>query len=305
MTITVLLSLIFDALLGEPRRFHPLVLFGKFAQAVEQRFNCGAFLKLRGSLATLSLIAAASVLGWGIEFFSKTLAPFLSMTIAALVVYLCIGMRSLAEHALLIHDALAQGNIIDARSSLAKIVSRDSDTLDENAISKAACESVLENGSDAIFAALFWFLLAGLPGVLAYRASNTLDAMWGYKNDRFLQFGWAAARLDDIANYIPARLTAISYALCGQRKTALRCWSQQGGLWESPNAGPVMAAGAGSLGVLLGGDAIYRGQLKSRPDIGVGRLAQALDIKLSLQLVARAVVLWLLVIAVLGCILGN
>jgi adenosylcobinamide-phosphate synthase len=126
-----------------------------------------------------------------------------------------------------------------------------------------------------------------------FRLANTLDAMWGYKNERFLHFGWAAARLDDALNYLPARLTALTYALFGRTTSALRCWRAQARHWESPNAGPVMAAGAGSLGLELGGAAIYQGRSEDRPRLGEGQPAVAADIGRALALVQRGVILWL------------
>jgi adenosylcobinamide-phosphate synthase len=154
-------------------------------------------------------------------------------------------------------------------------------------------ESVLENGNDGVFGALFWFLLAGGAGALAFRLANTLDAMWGYKNARFLHYGWAAARLDDVLDYIPARLTALTYALLGKTRTALRCWRAQAPVWDSPNAGPVMAAGAGTLGIQLGGPACYQGEWHQRPILGEGRPAQPADIERALALVRHGVYLWL------------
>ncbi|MFZ3018878.1 MAG: adenosylcobinamide-phosphate synthase CbiB, partial [Gallionella sp.] len=184
-----------------------------------------------------------------------------------------------------------------ARQAVGMLVSRDTSQLDEEGVSRATVESVLENGNDAVFAALFWFVVAGAPGVLLYRLSNTLDAMWGYRNARYNEFGWAAARLDDVLNFIPARLTAASYALLGHTRSALSCWRQQASMWSSPNAGPVMASGAGALQVQLGGAAIYHGQLEQRPALGCGHAAGATDIARAVRLVNHSLYLWMAAIA--------
>jgi adenosylcobinamide-phosphate synthase len=135
--------------------------------------------------------------------------------------------------------------------------------------------------------------------VVLYRVSNTLDAMWGYRTPRFLRFGWAAARIDDLLNYLPARLVALTYAVLGKTSTAIRCWRKQAPLWDSPNAGPVMAAGAGALQLRLGGAAVYHGHLEQRPDLGEGAEPQARDIERALNLVNGGVLLWLILL-VLG-----
>jgi adenosylcobinamide-phosphate synthase len=161
-------------------------------------------------------------------------------------------------------------------------------------------ESVLENGNDGVFGALFWFFIFGGAGALLFRLANTLDAMWGYKNERFLMFGWAAARLDDVLDYIPARLTALTYALLGKTRLALRCWRIQAPTWDSPNAGPVMSAGAGALGVKLGGPARYHGEWHQRPDLGAGEASQPSDIERALKLVRHGVYLWLALALIAG-----
>jgi len=198
----------------------------------------------------------------------------------------------------LVARALEEDDLRAARAGVGRLVSRDTEALDARGVSGATIESVLENGNDALFATLFWFLVAGAPGVVTYRLVNTLDAMWGYRNDRFHSFGWAAARLDDALNLIPARLTALAYALAGRGRDALQCWREQAAGWKSPNAGPVMAAGAGALGVVLGGPARYGGQREWRPRLGMGRMADAAGIRQAVALVDRALAIWMAFIVV-------
>jgi adenosylcobinamide-phosphate synthase len=164
-------------------------------------------------------------------------------------------------------------------------------------------ESLLENGNDAVFGTLFWFVIAGGPGALLFRLANTLDAMWGYRTPRFQAFGCAAARLDDTLNWIPARLTALSYTLLGNRHLAWRCWHAQAKQWSSPNAGPVMAAGAGALQVQLGGTASYDGVIEQRPPLGSGRDAGAADILRAWRLVHATTIWWCIVMAMIGAII--
>jgi adenosylcobinamide-phosphate synthase len=161
----------------------------------------------------------------------------------------------------------------------------------------ATIESTLENGCDALFAPLFWYAVFGAPGALFYRLVNTLDAMWGYRTSRYLHFGWAAARFDDFLNYIPARLTALTYSLVGDSRSALACWLSQAALCESPNGGPVMSAGAGALGITLGGSASYQGIKKQKPLLGCGRSAVVTDINRAWALVFRSAVLWVIIIS--------
>lgn len=289
--IIMLLALIIDWLLGEPKRWHPLVGFGKLVQVCEQRWYRADLSPnwqiVRGGLIWFLLILPITLVAYALSQI-----PVLNMLFTVIGLYLCIGHKSLYQHVMPIIAALNQNDEPLARELTGRIVSRDTATLN---IANASIESVLENGNDAVFSALFWFLVAGLPGVIALRLINTLDAMWGYKNSRYLYFGRVAARMDDLVNIIPARLTALSYALLGKTRLALNCWHSQAVLHDSPNAGPVMASGAGALGITIGGPACYQGEWHQRPVFGAGSEAETDDIKRALHLVSYSVVLWLLI----------
>lgn len=292
---SAVLAVLLDAWLGEPRRAHPLVGFGRVASAIEAR--CYRARRSAGVLAWGLAVLPLVALGWLLEHLAQMASSWLVMLVGAGVLYLAIGHRSLFEHAAPVAAALQAGDLTTARAGVAHMVSRDTAALGAPEIAAATAESVLENGCDAVFGALFWFMLLGVPGALLYRLANTLDAMWGYRTPRYRNFGWAAARIDDLLNYVPARLTAASYTLCGgDRLRAWRAWQRQGPQWKSPNAGPVMAAGAAAIGVQLGGAATYHGQLQPRPLLGEGRAADAAAITAALALVRRSLVLWLLVL---------
>ncbi|MCF6324418.1 MAG: adenosylcobinamide-phosphate synthase CbiB [Gammaproteobacteria bacterium] len=274
-----------DACFGEPRRYHPLVGFGNLVQWLERQLYADS--RLRGLITVLFVLLPFTLLAY---WFAG------EFIIEIVLLYLAIGWRSLEQHAQNVHQALADNDLPKARQQVGFMVSRDTATLDVEGVSKATLESVLENGNDAIFGAIFWFVIAGAPGVVLYRLANTLDAMWGYRTERYRHFGWAAARLDDLLNFIPARLTALSYALAGHCSVALRCWRLQAKHWKSPNAGPVMAAGAGSLDLQLGGAAQYHGQNQQRPTLGVGRVARAEDIERALRLIRYSLLIWLFIL---------
>ncbi len=284
-------AVLFDFMLGEPRRFHPLVGFGWLARRIEQMFYGASY--VRGILALcVLLLPFVAFAAW-----LQSLAIIGTLS-SVVLLYFAIAPRSLREHAERVSVACANHDLPAARAAVSMMVSRDTTQLNEEGVARATVESVLENGNDAIFSALFWFAVAGAPGVVLYRLSNTLDAMWGYRNARYNEFGWAAARLDDVLNFVPARLTALSYALVGHTHSAWKCWRAQAKHWESPNAGPVMAAGAGALQVRLGGTAIYHGEVSERPVLGCGAEVGSGDIQRAVQLVQRTLYLWLCVIGV-------
>ena len=226
VALSALVGVGLDAWLGEPRRWHPLVGFGHLAQRIEQRLNSGG----RGW-------RSHGVSGWCLAVLPPVLLVWLlslssqGWLVDILVLYFALGLKSLAQHALPVAQALRLGNLDEARRRVGYLVSRRTSELDACGVARAGTESVLENGADAVFASLFWFAVLGAPGVLLHRLSNTLDAMWGYRNERFERFGWAAAKIDDVLNYVPARLVALTYALLGRTATALRCWRRVPRAW--------------------------------------------------------------------------
>ena len=291
MPLAALTAVLLDRLFGEPARFHPLAGFGHLAAWLEQRLN-------RRSLLPGVLAWALAVLPW--VALAWLLRPFAPFAVDVVLLYFALGAQSLAEHARAIAVPLHAGDLAEARRRVGWIVSRETATLDSAGVARAGVESVLENGNDAVFGALFWFALLGGPGALLFRLANTLDAMWGYRNERYNLFGRFAARVDDVLNWLPARLTALTYALLGHTRQALACWRTQAPTWDSPNAGPVMAAGAGSLGVLLGGPARYHGHIEERPPLGAGPAPTAADLDRAVTCVRRGMALWLAAFLLIG-----
>jgi len=298
MALAMVAAVLLDAWLGEPKRHHPLVMFGRLAIRIESRLHADR--RVAGMIAWCAAVLPPVAATWLLDRLLGAGGAWLSFSFEVAVLYLVIGLRSLGEHALPVAQALAEDNLPRAREAVGRMVSRDTAVLDRSQVAAAATESVLENGNDAIFGALFWFALLGAPGAVLYRLSNTLDAMWGYRTARYERFGWAAARFDDVLNYVPARLTALSYVLLGDASRAWRCWHGQAAAWDSPNAGPVMAAGAGALGVSLGGPAPYDGIWESRPVLGEGEPPDADAVVRALRLVRRSVLAWLLVTVLVG-----
>lgn len=283
-------AVVLDFILGEPRRYHPLVGFGWIADKFEVRFNPAivqdkARQCLMGIFALALLLTPFVMLAYWLCHIQLT-----SMIANTLLLYFAIGHKSLHDHARAVSSALHNHDTTLAKTVASYMVSRDSAAIEPI---PATVESVLENGNDGVFGALFWFFIAGGTGALAFRLANTMDAMWGYKTSRFYYFGWAAARLDDVLDYIPARLTALTYAVLGNTQLALRCWKIQAPVWDSPNAGPVMAAGAGALNIRLGGAARYQGEWHERPLLGAGKIPVINDIERALTLVRYGVYLWL------------
>lgn len=292
--LVCLAALGLDRLCGEPRP-HPLVWFGTFADAVERRCNHRRTTHAtywRGAAALCIAVAVPlSVMAGGLWWLATYWPSSLMRAgVDTLLLYLLIGWQSMKEHTRTLAAALTADDLPRARTAVAQIVSRQTTTMTRPQIIAAGVESILENGNDCVFATLFWYIVFGPLGALLHRLVNTLDAMWGYKTPRFLRFGMAAARLDDVLGYLPARLTALCYALSGAPLRTLRTCRAQGRAHASPNAGLVIASGAGVLQVTIGGPAIYHGQLKQKPYVGCGPQAQTADLARAIRLVQRGLV---------------
>jgi len=282
----IALALLLDATFGDPHgRFHPVALFGRAAGRMERlcRAAFGGGIA-SGFVGWFLLVFGSAAAAWGLVRFFDAGNPVLGLAAAAGCVYLTVALRSLLEHAGAIRRPLRNGDLAAARRALAMIVSRDTATLGESEIVRGGVESLGENLTDAVTSPLFFavlgYLLGGLPGAAAgavfLRAINTLDACWGYRDERYLRFGRVAARTDDAAHWLPARLTlaAIAFAamLCGMRPAAaLKAGIRHRHDHLSPNSCWGMAGFAGALGIRLGGPTVYGGVMEPYPYWGDGR----------------------------------
>ncbi|GGK02962.1 cobalamin biosynthesis protein CobD [Streptomyces camponoticapitis] len=283
-------GLLADRLFGDPRRGHPVAAFGRAAGAVERLLwhdhrGWGA---LHAVVCAGGTAGAAALVARGLR--RRTAA---SVALTAAVTWTVVGGTSLGREARAVGGALAAGDVEVARERLPRLCGRDPQELDERQIARAVVESVAENTSDAVVGALVWGALGGVPGLVAFRAVNTLDAMVGHRSPRHLRFGWASARLDDAAGWPGARLTAALAAVAGgEPARALRAVRRDAGRHPSPNAGPVEAAFAGALGVRLGGTLAYGGRVEHRPVLnGGGRPVEVADIERAVGLSRRVGVL--------------
>ena len=305
----MVVAMAMDALVGWPDRLfarigHPVTWLGKAIAALDARWNRDAepasTRRAAGVAAALLVIIAAAAIGWMVQ----RLVPFglIGGTLLGLLAWPFVAFRSLYDHVAAVRDPLRSGNVEGARKAVAMIVGRDPQALDEAGIARAAIESLAENASDGVVAPLFWGVLFGLPGIVAYKAVNTLDSMIGHRSPRHEAFGWAAARIDDVANFIPARLTGFLFVLLAPRRAeALSCMTRDARRHRSPNAGWPEAAMAGALGVRLSGPRIYHGSATDEPWLNEGaRDPLAADIAQGLTVYRRAMLLLAGLLAILS-----
>jgi adenosylcobinamide-phosphate synthase len=294
----LVLGFVADRVVPDPSRFHPVAGFGHLASFLEARTYASS--RARGLAYAAVLVGATAGAGVLAEHATRR-RPVLNTVLTAAATWAVLGGSSLEREARAVSRLLEEDRLGDARGRLTHLVGRDTRDLDEGEIARAVVESVAENTSDAVVAPLVLGAVAGIPGLLGYRAANTLDAMVGHRNERYLDFGWASARFDDLVNLPGSRLTAVLAAALGPSpRGAIDTWRRDAAGHPSPNAGPVEASFAGALGIRLGGSNRYADRVEHRVVLGSGRAPSRADIKRAVDLARRVDVAAALVAALLA-----
>ena len=289
--VGVLVGYLADLVLADPRAGHPVAGFGAAATTVERLTYRDT--RVGGAVHVAILLGAVSLFGAVLQRYARRYGPLGSVVVTAAATWVALGGTSLARIGSAMGELLASDHLDDARRLLPSLCGRDPALLDAAGLTRATVESIAENTSDAQVAPLLWAVAGGVPGVLGYRAVNTLDAMIGHRSPRYARFGWAAARLDDAANYVAARVTAALTVVCapivgGSPSGAVTAWRRDAGRHPSPNAGVVEAAFAGALAVQLGGPTQYHYEMQIRPALGAGPPPTVADLRRAVRL-SRAV----------------
>ena len=305
----MVVAMALDALLGWPswlfaRVGHPVTWVGWLIGAIDAPRNRAShpplWRRAAGVAGAVVVIALSMALGWIVQ---SALPPgWVQIVLIGVLAWPLVALRSLHDHVAAVATPLHAGDIAAAREAVSRIVGRDPAALDEAGIARAAIESLAENTSDGIVAPVFWGALFGLPGILGYKAINTLDSMIGHRSERHEAFGWAAARIDDVANLVPARLTGFLFVMLAPRRSdALACMTRDARRHRSPNAGWPEAAMAGGLGVRLSGPRIYHGSITNEPWLNEGaRDPRAADVIEALTIYRRAMLLLAGLLAILA-----
>ncbi|GAA1159443.1 cobalamin biosynthesis protein [Kribbella jejuensis] len=281
----ILLGFTADRVLGDPRRYHPVAGFGRTASRLEPHLYADT--RASGTAYTAILVGTTTVLGLAAERLTRK-HPLLHTAATAGATWTVLGARSLEREAETMATLLHQKDVEKARDRLSHLCARDATTLEADELARATVESIAENTSDACVAPLFWGGVFGIPGLLGYRAANTLDAMVGYRSPKYENFGWAAARLDDVLNLLPARLcAALTGLMAGRPRQAARIRRRDAAQHPSPNAGPVEASFAGALNLTLGGTNSYGTYTENRGTLGDGPPPTVPDIRRTATLAKR------------------
>jgi adenosylcobinamide-phosphate synthase len=245
LLITILLAVALDRFIPDRHGFKPFAWYRDWAESIEQRFNGGS--RLHGIGAVLLALIPIALGVWLLRYFLGQLNDLLKYMFDVLVLYVCLDIYRLANDARGVADALDAGDFHEAEVHFKELTGKNAPDQTEAGISHATVEAVLKQGNSSVISPLFWFVIAGPIGVLLQRLASILDRLWGHRSERFLEFGWAAARLDDLLQWIPARITALSYAIMGSFEDALHCWRRRMGIWSDINSGPLLASGFGAM----------------------------------------------------------
>ena len=298
--IQIIVGWLLDVLLGDPACLpHPIVLFGKMIATGEHALNKGQHRKLKGALLAISLVLLVFFATWGLLRLCTMLSPWLSTALQVILIFFCLAGTTLIREVRQVFIALDR-SLDEGRAQVSRIVGRDTSLLTAQEVRKAALETLAENLSDGVIAPMFWYLLLGVPGMMAYKMVNTLDSMIGYHSERYLQFGCFAARMDDVANYLPARLTALLMLLAAGKPQLLGFVRRFGKCHASPNSGYPESALAGILDCRFGGPHIYFGEVFDKPYIGTNdRQLTTDDMKKAVTINRLSEILMLLIVVIL------
>jgi len=294
--LPLLIGWLLDLLIGDPQWLpHPVVWFGKAIAACEHKLNRGHHRNAKGAVVAICLIALVFALTWLVRYWLLSLSSYLLLLLDAIIIFYCLAGTTLIREVREVFFALDR-SLEEGRQQVARIVGRDTTELSAQEVRTAALETLAENLSDGVIAPLFWFALLGTPGMLAYKMVNTLDSMIGYKTERYKDFGCWAAHIDDVANYIPARLTALLMVLASGKLRLLKFVWKNGRRHASPNSGYPEAALAGILDCRFGGPHYYFGQLFNKPYIGEHERLLTTDDMTKAVRVNRVAEIWMILI---------
>lgn len=301
-SITLIVGWLADKLLGDPTWLpHPIVLFGKAIAAGERWLNKGGHRRAKGGILALTLIVLTFCITAGIIHLLGLLSfarPLSVMIFSAILIFYCLAGTTLCKEVRMVFEA-ADRSLYDGRRQVGRIVGRDTSELTDQEVRKAALETLAENLSDGVIAPLFWLLLLGVPGMMTYKMINTLDSMIGYRTERYRQFGTVAARIDDVANYIPARLTAMLMIIVAGKPRLWRFVCRYGSQHASPNSGWPEAALAGILHCRFGGTHTYFGETIEKPYIGENeRTITSADMRRAIAVNLRAEIAMVVTVAI-------
>ena len=290
--IAVLLAILLDYLIPDRHGFKPFAWYRDWAESIEERFNGGKRIHGVGAVVLAILPIVAGVLL--VDYVLGQLAWILQFVFDVVLLYLCVDVHRLGKTANGVSESLEAGDLEEADEKLRELTGKGAPEKIESSVARATVEGVLKQGNSLIVSPIFWFVLLGPFGAVMQRLSAILDSLWGHRYERFAEFGWAAARFDDILGWIPARITALSYALMGSFEDALHCWRKRVGVWSDINSGPLLASGFGAMHMQLCEPTAMENEYEERPsDLSV--IPDAGHVRRVVALIWRVLLLWLVV----------